>query len=124
MDYPDLSALVAKWQPILRLQDWDITAIYERHFAMDDGKQGGVKWLRRLKQARIRVLDPSDYGVQWQPQDVEATVVHEMLHVHFALVDDYVSLSLDLFEQSIEAISLALIRLDRQTLAPSPHPRL
>jgi hypothetical protein len=36
-------------------------------------------------------------------------------------VDDYVSLSLDLFEQSIEAISLALIRLDRQTLAPNPQ---
>jgi len=114
---PDLAQLVVKWQAILRLQDWDIEARYRRAFDMDDNKQGGCSWMRRLRQARVSILDPLDYSPnpRWDDvQDIEATLVHELLHIHFALVDDYQNLSLDLFEQSIEAIAQALIELHRQ----------
>jgi hypothetical protein len=116
---PDLNALTKKWQAILRLQDWTIEAGYKRAFDMPDGKQGGCTWVRRLKRALISVLDPQDYGPDpvAGSQDIEATLVHELLHIHFALVDDFAGVSMDLFEQSIDAIAIALVRLDRASVS-------
>jgi hypothetical protein len=112
----NLNVLLKKWQAILRLQDWDITIKYKRHYDMDDNKAGGVSWIKRRKIARISVLDPIDIGTGWNSEDVEATVVHELLHIQFCMIDDFSGVSADLFEQAIEATTNSLIRLDRTAL--------
>lgn len=118
MSNPDLEAMLLRWTPILRLQDWTIRIVYKRHFDMADGKGGTIGWCLRKKTAWIKVLDPQDYQPNPEesiPPDVELTVVHELLHLHFALVDDLFSgIKEDLLEQSIHDISMALIALNRR----------
>lgn len=114
---PPLTELTAKWQRILRLQDWTIRIVYKRHYDMADGKAGTVGWCVKKKTAWIDVLDPQDYQPNPDlsiPPDVELTVVHELLHLQFALVDDLsTGTKEDLFEQAIHDISSALVNLDR-----------
>lgn len=118
----ELQELCAYWQSVLRLQDWDIRVKVSRLAEMPEAAQGYCTWTLETKQATIQVLDPSDYeGLQGEnaalwPQDLEATLVHELLHVHFAYIAEYGSgrkFRLPL-EQAIEAITHGLVRLKRQ----------
>lgn len=116
---PDLYALVNKWARIMRLQDWVIGIVYKRHYEMDDGKGGTVVWCVRKKNAWITILDPIDYQHNPEeciPPDVELTVVHELTHLQFALLDDMSlqGLKEDVFEQAVHDISSALVLLDRR----------
>ena len=114
---PDLQALLAKWQKILRLQDWQIKIEFRRKFDMPEYKQGTVGFNAGKKMAAIGIIDPIDYSPKsdW-PQDVEGTIVHELLHLHFGLTDTSKSGSLeeDLWEQAINSLETALVGLDRK----------
>ena len=111
---PDLNALLAKWQAIMRLQDWDVGIRYIRGYDMGNDL-GRVTYTHTKKQANIRVLDPDDADPEWLPQqDIEQTVVHELLHLHMepwhAEGTDHL-----LMEQAVDAISGTLINRDRAT---------
>jgi hypothetical protein len=114
---PDLDDLLAKWQAILRLQDWDVDIGYYRAFDMLQGKQGTCKPTLTKKHAIIKILDPQDYDPDIvKPQDVECIVVHELIHLHFAPIDDDIpgGLPTTCLEWAVDALSRALVKLDRK----------
>lgn len=116
MTEPQLQRLTAEWQKILRLQDWDVHTETVRDRDMySDNAQGECTWVLAHKEALIKLEDPVDYHAHeaW-PQDQEKTLVHELVHLHFAPFmlerDDpgYVAQ-----EQAIELIAQALVSLKR-----------
>lgn len=112
-----LEQLLEKWQRILRLQDWRIQVNYARvwDFARD-GRIGEIGINLSCKIADISLLDPLDHEnpAFLYPVDTEATLVHELLHCHFAPFDVYPDDPMDIAqEQAIECIATALIAADR-----------
>lgn len=104
-----------EWQKRLRLQDWLITIeiVRERDFSME-GVLGEVHWVLEKKMAKIKIIDPIDYPPDsFEPQDMENTLVHELLHLHFAPFkydgDNYVA-----EEQAIESIASGILTAYRE----------
>jgi hypothetical protein len=106
---PDLKRLVATWQARLRLQDWEIEAVYvgpddpgfANHF-------GDVHPDLMRKFAHMRVLDPN----KGEHVQIENTITHELLHLHlfpFTCQFDPGSPEALAEEQAIHAITRALI---------------
>lgn len=106
-----------EWQKILRLQDWIVSTSIERGRDFNlEKSQGECSWNIQTKLAKIRVLDPSDYPPgSMIEQDMEQTLVHELLHLHYAPFDNfnYDSLENTALEQSIDSIAMALVNLKR-----------
>lgn len=75
-----------EWQKRLRLQDWIVKAGIYRARDMDLNEcQGECVWHTKTKLATIRLIDPVDYPEGLiEDQDMEKTLVHELLHLHFA----------------------------------------
>lgn len=76
------------WQAALRLQDWDLRLAIQRLGDLGEGTLGDCDASKIKRQARIRLLDPRDIDGQrfWfdgEAWDWEATLVHELLHLHF-----------------------------------------
>lgn len=114
----ELRAKCAEWQKILLLQDWIITIRIrrERDFLNADANAEIVPSLPK-RMATISILDPVDYPPDVsEPQDMELSLVHELLHIHlfplFADREDEMRLVSE--EQAIEAISRGLIALARR----------
>lgn len=111
---PDLDALLAEWKPILRLQDWDITAEYARHWDMN-GAVGNCTPSIERNLATIKILEPSDIDPSIRGNNsVLATLVHELLHVpcnYFRPDTD--SLNYQLWERHIDMMSVILVNLHR-----------
>lgn len=106
-----------EWQKILRLQDWAVKVFIKRARDMSlEGGQGEVHWGLQSKSASILLLDPLDYppGLR-QEQDMEKTLVHELLHLHSAPFDnfEYESLENTALEQAIDLTAEALVELKR-----------
>lgn len=118
MTNDDLSVLAEKWQKILWLRDWDIRCSLVRAYDLDSGKGAQISFSRPHRTATIRILDPIDYDPASTnfPEDVESSLVHELLHLHFAIFDEeFGSQMVKLEEVAINAIEKALITLDRKT---------
>jgi hypothetical protein len=82
------------------------------------GSTGSCNWTLSKREAAVRILDPIDYpdDVVFD-QDVEKTVVHELLHLHFApFMGDYKPDDLEHIakEQAIEAVAKSLVALKRE----------
>lgn len=114
----ELLAKCEEWQKILRLQDWIITVHIrrERDFTLSDSNAEIITTLPK-RMATIHILDPIDYPPdQSEPQDMELSLVHELLHIHlftfFADREDEMRIVAE--EQAIEAISRGLIALARK----------
>lgn len=108
------------WQQKLRLQDWRIKVSIARSADIGGEYQGGINWSLNAKTASIRVLDPIDYPEHSsEKQDMENTLVHELLHIHFALISEKCNPQpteiYNLFEeQAIESLADALVALERK----------
>lgn len=112
----ELRQLCAEWQKILRLQDWDVVVqISRRDDTFGNSTMGQVRFNLELKQALIKIIDPIDYPTNViYPQDMETTLVHELLHLHFAPFDAENDTPAEIAqEQAIEAISKGLVALKR-----------
>jgi len=111
-----LEALCREWQGILRLQDWDVKPELVRRFdLLDESRQGECQYELQLKAAVIRVLRAEDLPPSPWPADLEKTLVHELLHLHFApfMPEPEEGLRHVAAEQAIELIAEALVRLKR-----------
>src|SRR5258708_5979510 len=77
---------LAVWQTRLKLDDWHISVVVAPAAELRQQTVGNVHWVLDKKTAVIRILDPADYHLQWRPmlQDMEFTVVHELIHVQLA----------------------------------------
>jgi len=110
-----LVELCRKWQRILRLQDWDIKV----QVSYDLGSYQAESCYKLPKRmAIIKVIHPDAYQERnflW-PQDMEESLVHELLHLHLAAwqADDERTMEWVAKEQAIEAIARALVELDRK----------
>jgi len=76
------------WQKRLNLTDWNISVVMERAANLKPKTLGNIHWDLDRKTAIIRVLDPADYKMQTKEmlQDMEFTIVHELIHLNFAPV--------------------------------------
>ncbi len=108
--------LLAEWQKTLKLQDWEIVIDIKRARDMQLGECAAeVHWKKKKKIAIVHLLDSIDYDNGYFPQDHEASIVHELLHLHmvgFAAEDDTPEDTAQ--EQAIHAISTALVELKRR----------
>lgn len=113
----ELDAALVEWQGVLRLRDWTLSAeIVRAKNMMLDNVDGAVTWHIYSKTAEIELLDPTDYADEPNvPMDHEVTLVHELLHLHYAGFDRTAKGTSEhmLLEQSIEAISRSLVELKR-----------
>jgi hypothetical protein len=115
-DEDKLQEIAEQWQTALRLRDWDIEVHVCRVKDMGKSRNGEVHYNLLKKHAVINVLDPRDYKDDFMPQDQEYTVVHEMLHLHFAGLDPAIQESklADLvLEQGIHACATLMTELLR-----------
>ena len=76
------------WQKRLNLQDWKISVLVSRTTDLKPKTLGNIHWDLSKKTAVIRVLDPADYQLKDREMldDIEFTVVHELIHLGFAPV--------------------------------------
>lgn len=112
-----LSLWLNYWQRRLFLRDWTVHLKLVREADVPMEARGGVGWCTpciQNKVATIDLLHPLDYKKEWRC-DLELTLVHELLHVHYAPFEykDLHTLEGIGQEQSINAISLALVNMKR-----------
>jgi hypothetical protein len=79
---------LAVWQKRLNLQDWNISLLVARATDLKPKTLGNIHWDSEKKTAIIRVLDPADYKLPYNEilQDLEFTVVHELIHLELSPV--------------------------------------
>jgi hypothetical protein len=111
-----LQKLTQEWQKLLRLQDWRVRVEFVEPLEMEDpGSMGQCQTDRGLRQVKIKLRSPeyNCYENEFN-QDVEATLVHELLHVYTNLIIHAPDSTQGLFvEQAIEAMTMALLSLKR-----------
>lgn len=76
------------WQKRLNLSDWKISVMVVRTTDLKAKTLGNIHWDGVKKTAVIRVLDPADYKLPLQAMldDMEFTVVHELIHLELSPV--------------------------------------
>ncbi|HEX4275810.1 MAG TPA: SprT-like domain-containing protein [Bryobacteraceae bacterium] len=110
MSEQELEELCRQWQQVLRLLDWKITVRIRRMRDMDECF-GRARVRHRFKEADVEIADAVDRG-DAQP-DLEQTLVHELIHLHFHLATPEGGDSLCVFEQGIDLTAWALVNLKR-----------
>lgn len=110
-----LQERLAYWQKVLRLQDWTIRVAFRHVVDMEPGNEAEVDTNFPLKRAAIAIVYPDEYRsrVGW-PQEVEESLVHELLHLHLEPWQvEKGSLEYVLQEQAVESLAHALVELAR-----------
>ena len=76
------------WQRRLNLRDWNISVVVARASELKPKTLGNIHWDTTKKTAILRVLDPADYELPPAEMfdDMEFTVVHELIHLELAPV--------------------------------------
>jgi hypothetical protein len=111
------------WQKRLNLQDWDVALEVVRSTELRPKTLGNIRWDAEKKTALIRVLDPADYRLPYPAMldDMEFTVVHELIHLEMSTVLSHFARSdADRSEEehAVNHMAEALLRLDRGCKAP------
>jgi hypothetical protein len=110
-----LQQKLKEWQKRLRLQDWIIKVRLARRYELPEDSMACVNAVLPKKMASIKILDPIDYDQSIMvPQDMEDSLVHELLHLHLEpIVGDDDSKYIEV-EQAIESISFGLVTALRE----------
>lgn len=117
MTQKQLERLCREWQKTLRLQDWWIVArlVGQADMIPPDALASCTPTITQRK-AVILVLHPSEWRIasEW-PRDIEQTLCHELLHLHFApfAPDDWNTPVGIAMEQAIDLIAEALVAAKR-----------
>ena len=111
----ELETACREWQKRLRLDAWDVRVGIARERDLEGGgRSGEVSYSIEAGKAVIRLLDPTDYPDLDFPQDMEITLVHELLHLKFAVFTPQEdTLAHRLFEQTVESMANLLVSLKR-----------
>jgi hypothetical protein len=103
------------WQERLSLQEWKITILMAHPSDLKPKTLGNIHWDATKHTAVIRVLDASDYkmGFQDMLDDMEFTVVHELIHLELSSLPRSEASRSD-EEHAVNRIADALLKLDRK----------
>lgn len=115
----ELKKLCAFWQNQLKLNNWRIAIGIERKTAFNNSQSTGeIDYVLPLRQAIIKILDPLDYPNSPFEQDMEISLVHELLHLHFALFEPKSDDSLEflIMESTIEQLANILVEMKRANI--------
>jgi len=105
---PNLKELLKKWQPRLGLHNWDIKVKYCKPADME-GCQGLNEFEQTYLTSSVKILKPEYYSDPNFPQDIEATLIHELLHLHFVFLRKSSDNAGDAEEQAIELLTRAVL---------------
>jgi hypothetical protein len=110
-----LNGRLAVWQQRLNLADWKISIIMSHPSELKPRTLGNIHWDADKKSAVIRVLDASDYRLPFHEmlEDMEFTVVHELIHLELASLPRSEASRRD-EEHAVNGIADALLKLDRK----------
>ena len=102
------------WQHRLNLDQWNISVVMARTTDLKPKTLGNIHWDADHKSAIIRVLDPADYKLPFHAMldDMEFTVVHELLHLELSSLPKNDASRSD-EEHAVNQIGDALLKLDR-----------
>lgn len=110
-----LYVLLDEWVDRLCLQEWDITVgIYRERDFYHTGSVGENTFNISSAKSTIRIIDPCDYPENTKfPQDMETTLVHELLHLKFAAFEpaDEKSLQHAMWERTLQVIARTLVTM-------------
>ena len=109
---------LAVWQQRLNLQEWTISVAVVRATELKPKTLGNIHWDLPKKTAVIHVLDPADYHLADKAmlEDMEFTVVHELIHLELApVLSDLQRSDANRMEEehSVNHMAEALLKLDR-----------
>lgn len=111
-----MQELLKEWQHRLMLDDWRIELeanCIPCRFAIQEAC-GESEWEESIKTAVIKILDKRDYGNRILPYDEEQTLVHELLHLKFSLLDNSGNKVQDrLIHQLVDELSRAFVAAKR-----------
>jgi hypothetical protein len=115
MAEPYVTERLAVWQQRLKLEDWKISILMAHPTDLKPKTLGNIHWDADKKAAVIRVLDPSDYrlGCRDMLDDMEFTVVHELIHLELSSLPRSDASRRD-EEYAVNQIAEALLKLDRR----------
>lgn len=116
IDKNEAELLLREWQRRLNLSDWVIRIVPDC-FPDDMGLQnsaGEAEWVEVNKSAVIRIINPLLYGDRIIPFDFEKTLVHELLHLKFSLLESDDDLKNRVVHMLIEDIARALVDARRK----------
>lgn len=112
----ELKKLCSFWQNQLKLNNWRII-VGIKNLTEFNNKQSlsEIEFVSALNKAVIKILDPSDYPQSPFEQDMEISLVHELLHLHFALFEPKSDASLEflIMESTIEQLANILVEMKR-----------
>ena len=114
--------LLRKWQAILRLQDWDVTLKVVRFHEVHNDALAHCRHQILKNSAEIAVRTPQDLlpTERWPgDNDVELTIVHELLHVKLAPLSIPDRFEIEQ-EQIVESLARTLVRLAGEKEKPQP----
>jgi hypothetical protein len=101
------------WQERLSLNDWKMSVELVRREKLEPDTLGNAHWDTDNRQASIAVLSTRDYPAmpfRDMLDDMELTVVHELVHIHLASLPRSEA-SRGREERAVDQLSRALLRL-------------
>ena len=114
----ELTQACKEWRERLNLTDWRVQVGLCRTKDMHTNGIGEISYLDQSKDAVIRILHPGDHEGRMTfplPQDMEYTLVHELLHcklIHWDAADN--DLMDTLKEQALNDLARTLVHLKRE----------
>lgn len=122
----ELDALLFEWQGRLCLTEWDIVLkIVRRSEFGEEDNQADVTYNEVSRQGIIRILDPIDWDNDLFNQDMEKSLVHELLHLMWRDFEpaDGDSREHILWHSRLETTARIMVALKRGSLARNVETR-
>jgi hypothetical protein len=104
------------WQRRLGLDQWKFSVVFTRPSELKPNTVGNIRWDAPEKSAIIRILAASEYESDCRDtlQDMEFTVVHELLHLKVSVLPRCDAIRQD-EESTVNEIARTLLMLDRRS---------
>ena len=108
--------LLTKWKDRLCLGDWEIKLIADcvPDELLSADATGEVEYTFVNRSAIIRIIKPEVYGERLRPFDFEKTLVHELLHLRFAVIDTADEVRDRVQHQLMEDLARAMVYANRE----------
>lgn len=109
------------WQQRLHLEDWKVTVLSVHPTELRPHTLGNIHWDKDQRTGVIRVLNAADYRLPFQAalNDIEFTIVHELIHLELASLPRSEASRSD-EEHAINRLATALLNFERKGEKPSP----